>query len=76
MDYDDEYETVFPLPFWAVLICALIVLLPGCSTTSWLESPPVEKPICFMKLLGQTETGLTVVAEHCVTQEEFDKAQQ
>jgi hypothetical protein len=70
MDYDDEYETVFPLPFWALLLLVVIVCIPGCATTK--EADP---QVCFLQPLGRTESGLSVVKSLCMTEEQFAETQ-
>lgn len=75
MDYDDEYETVFPLPFWAVLIVSLIVILPGCATVKEKEEVKPTDHVCLMKLMGRTGGGEPIVRMLCVTQEQFAESQ-
>ena len=72
MDYDEEYETVFPLPFWAILIVGVLICLPGCATEKKAE--PTDN-VCLMKLVGRTGEGDPVVRMICVTQEQFAESQ-
>ncbi len=62
-------QTILPLPFWALLLLALIVLLPGCATAE------PESKVCFMQLMGRTESGLSVVRQACLTEEQFAETQ-
>jgi hypothetical protein len=70
----DSRPIIFPLIAWLAAIGFLIVflvLLAGCAT----EKKPNDPKVCYLKLLGQTEEGYTVVVQQCVTTEEFQAAQ-
>lgn len=49
-------------------ICLLLLLLAGCASTE-------EPKVCFMRMVGQTEDGWTVAAQHCITPEAFQASQ-
>lgn len=74
-DDEDKFETVFPLPLWFVLLCALLFGLPGCATEAPKSGPRIE--VCEVQLIGQSpHSGLPVVAVACVSPEKFAKSQQ
>jgi hypothetical protein len=54
-------------------ICLAIIFAPlyGCATEKKADDPRV----CYLKLLGNTEEGFSVVLQQCVTPEEFRAAQ-
>lgn len=58
----------FGLFFAMVLVLILVPLLAGCASTE-------EPKICYMQVLGRTEEGYTVVAQQCMTQEQFKEIQ-
>lgn len=60
---------------FACLGVLFAIALPGCSTTSLLAPPEVEKPFCAIQMLGQTPQGIAIVEMHCITAAEFEKAQ-
>lgn len=65
---------VLPLFLWLAAILTLIFILAGlsgCATTK--EGPRQE--VCRFQLLGQTTSGLPVVATLCVTPEQFAESQ-
>lgn len=60
------------------LVLAGIVLLAfaglsGCATTA--TAPEPQMSVCFMKLMGMTEDGTTVVAQSCMSPEAFAETQ-
>ena len=59
MDYDDEYETVFPLPFWVVLLAGLIICLPGCATVTAESHPGYDGPPMVLHTQGGDMVRLT-----------------
>lgn len=76
-EYEEE-EKPAERCFWREVACALligatlaVILGPmvGCATME------PESRVCFMKLMGRTEGGLSVVATHCMTQEQFAESQ-
>jgi hypothetical protein len=67
----DDCETIMPMPFWALILGALIVCLQGCATTK--EGPRNE--VCMFRLLGNTSDGMPVVATTCVSPEAFAESQ-
>ena len=69
MDEDENYETVFPLPFWFLLLCGALFSCTGCASAESVTS------VCFMKVMGATEDGFTVVGQTCVTPEVFAESQ-
>lgn len=64
---DEAGLTVLPLYFWLALV-AVALLLSGCATRPQTE-------VCFMKVMGQTPEGYTVVGTHCMTPEAFAESQ-
>lgn len=78
MEIHPEYQKtakprpiILPLIIWIGVILAVLVLmagLSGCATTE-------ESKVCFMKLLGQTEQGYSVVVQSCMTPEQFAESQ-
>lgn len=54
------------------LLTILLILLAGCATPA--PSEP-ETHVCFMKLLGHTEQGYSVVTQQCMTPEAFAESQ-
>jgi hypothetical protein len=52
------------------LLTILIILLAGCATPA-----EPETHVCFMKLLGHTEQGYSVVTQQCMTPEAFAESQ-
>lgn len=61
-------------PYWVLLLGALgIALLPiwGCATAP-AES---ETKVCFIKPMGQTQNGMLVVAQSCMSPEAFAESQ-
>lgn len=65
---------ILPLVIWiAMLGCLawLVLSISGCA-----DAPKVNEPkVCYLKLLGNTEEGFSVVLQQCVTPEEFKAAQ-
>lgn len=64
---------ILPLLAWLAFIGFSIVLLTlavGCATEQ-----KAEPQVCYLKLMGQTEEGYTVVMQACVTPEQFKAAQ-
>jgi hypothetical protein len=66
--------------FWREVVCAFLIgailavifgPLVGCAS----ESPSPRTEVCYMRLLGSTEDGMSVVMSACVTPEEFKAAQ-
>lgn len=56
--------------FAAIALALILVpLLTGCATTD-------EPKVCYLGLMGQTEQGMVVVMQHCMSQEQFKAAQQ
>ena len=78
-DCTQKRNTILPLILWAgVVACVLFIAfgLSGCA------SEPKEVPksgprveVCYLQLLGQTEDGMSVVAQQCVTPAEFTASQ-
>jgi hypothetical protein len=56
----------------AVVAGLILAGLPGCATTT--EAEP-EARVCFLQLLGRTESGLSVVRQACLTEEQFAETQ-
>lgn len=55
-------------------LAAALLLFPmmtGCSSQPQDEEPQ----ICFMKSLGRTPDGMFVVAQKCMTQDDFKESQ-
>jgi hypothetical protein len=51
------------------LIAACFALsLMGCATNDAMN-------VCFVKMMGHTEDGLTVIAQHCMSPEAFAESQ-
>jgi len=67
---------ILPLILWLGVIACVIGILGslGCATPK--ESPSPRTEVCYLRLLGQTEDGMSVVATHCMTPEQFKGAQQ
>lgn len=68
---DDELERVYWGRVVTELACAVCLglLLAGCA------SPSPRSEVCFLRLLGNTEDGMSVVAQACMTPEEFAESQ-
>jgi hypothetical protein len=56
--------------FIAIALAVIFAPLYGCAT----EKKP-DPQVCYLKLLGNTEEGFSVVLQQCVTPEEFRAAQ-
>lgn len=64
---------IFPLVAWLAaigFIVVLLILISGCSS-----SPSPRTEVCYLRLLGHTEDGMSVVTQACVTPEEFKESQ-
>ena len=66
---EEAGQTILPMPFWVALIAAALALLPGCATTE----PSAQ--VCFMRMMGVTEHGYSVVQQLCMTPEAFAESQ-
>lgn len=58
------------LIFAALALAVIFGPLMGCATQK-----EADVKVCYMKLMGSTEEGYSVVAQHCVSAEEFQAAQ-
>lgn len=72
-DEDRRYERCYWRRVGFVIFaaaCLAVILLPvmGCATARDAE-------VCFMRIMGQTEDGTTVVAQQCMTPEAFAESQ-
>lgn len=65
----DERLTILPLPFWAALFAAFLVVISGCATTA------KDAEVCYVKPMGNTEEGFIVVLQQCMTPEAFQAGQ-
>lgn len=54
--------------FAAIALALILSPLGGCSTA------PVQQ-VCFVKRLGNTEAGMVVVAQTCMSPEQFAETQ-
>lgn len=64
------------LPYWLLaLIIFCVGLLFGCAPPPKTQEVTHPLMVCYMKYLGQTDDGLTVVAQQCETPEEFKASQ-
>lgn len=73
-EYEEEQQrpTILPLLCWIASFVVAIVLvasLTGCASTSG------EVRICYVELVGKTETGLFVEAQVCMTPEAYAESQ-
>jgi hypothetical protein len=68
-DESDAGLTILPLPFWAALFAAFLVVISGCASTAR------DAEVCYIKPMGNTEEGLIVVLQQCITPEAFEEAQ-
>ena len=59
---------ILPIPFWVLLVLVALLPLAGCSTEA-------ESKVCFMQLMGHTDSGLSVVRQACFTEEQFAEMQ-
>ena len=70
-----EHHRKTILPYWALALLILCVgLLFGCAPQTKAE-PQHPLMVCYMKLIGQTDEGYSVVAQQCETAEEFRASQ-
>lgn len=68
VDWEPVVIAAGRLSKYAALIL-LLLLIVGCAATE------PEARICFVQLVGQTEQGLTVIAQQCMTPEAFAESQ-
>lgn len=64
---------VLPFFIWALIVASVIVIciaLPGCASVT-----KEETQVCFLKYLGGTESGLSVVRSLCMTEAQFAEMQ-
>lgn len=64
---------VVPFTVWFLIIVSVIVIcltLPGCASVT-----KEETQVCFLKYLGGTESGLSVVRSLCMTEAQFAEMQ-
>jgi hypothetical protein len=70
-----ELSTIMPFLFWLAVVLSIIGLLAGCATEPKEDSKSARIEVCVVQLLGQTDSGLPVVKQGCVTPEAFAEAQ-
>lgn len=68
-EVEEKQSTVLPMPFWLCLVAVALILIQGCATTE------PESKVCFMQLMGRTQSGLSVVRQACMTEEQFAESQ-
>ena len=70
----DEHDLAYWGRVFAELACFLLigVLVAGCSS---LKTEEPESKVCFMALMGRTDSGLSVVRQACFTEEQFAEMQ-
>lgn len=77
-DYEGDDERLAERDFWrqvgirlfvVLALGAILAPLYGCATTE----PEVR--VCFMHMMGRTQQGLSVVAQHCMSKEAFEETQ-
>ena len=71
VDRRDIWKRAF-MGFCIGCALALIMLaLPGCASVAQKEDD-VWQRICYVKPLGNTEDGMIVIAQACLTPEQFE----
>lgn len=76
---EDQQERCFRwrvgFAIFAALATALVLIpmLAGCSSVPDIHPP--DNKICFVQLIGKTEEGWSVLAERCMTPEQFEASQ-
>lgn len=68
---EEEHERAYWGRIVLEISCAVLagVLLSGCASTK------EETQVCYMQFLGKTGSGLSVVREMCVSEEQFAESQ-
>ena len=57
----------------AGLVLAIVLMIPGCATQAQEE---IVTQVCYLKFMGKTEEGYTVVMQACQSPEQFAARQQ
>ena len=64
---------ILPLICWIGFVLGLIFVLAALSGCA--SSPSPRSEVCFLRLLGTTDDGLSVVRSVCMTPEQFAESQ-
>lgn len=66
--------TLISLFIWLGLVAALGMLIVGLSGCATAPAEPAAQ-VCYLKMMGTTDDGCTVVMQACVSPEKFAEGQ-